>query len=81
MSCLVSCSVVALALLIPTAYHFLCYSHFSTALGSSSPLYTVSFVVHAGIACLVSLAYDWLLLIGAYSKVPIVSLAMIGCYL
>ena len=56
------------ALLTPTAT--------ATVLGSGSPFYTVSFAMHAGMACLVSclhagivclafLACDWLLLIGA----------------
>ena len=56
MSCLASCGVVALALLISTAYPlsllFPLVHCLSTALGSGSPLYTVSFVVHAGIASL-----------------------------
>ena len=37
--------------------------------------------LHAGIACLVFPASDWLLLIGAYSTMSVVSLAMIGGYL
>ena len=52
----------------------------------------MSFAMHAGIACLVShlhagivclafLACDWLLLIGAYPRMSVVSLAMIGGYL
>ena len=51
---------------------------------ATANLYTSACLIshlHAGLACLVSLACDWLLLIGAYSRVPIVSLAMIGCYL
>ena len=50
----------------------------------------MTFALHAGIACpcmhagivfLAFLACDWLLLIGAYSRVSVVSLAMIGGYL
>ena len=37
--------------------------------------------VHAGIACLAVLACDWLLLIDAYSRVYVASLAMMGDYL
>ena len=37
--------------------------------------------LHAGIVCLASLACDWLLLIGAYPRVSIASLAVIGGYL
>ena len=69
--------------------HCFCYS---AVLGSYSPFYTMTSAMHAGIACLVScfhagiaflafLACDWLLLIGAYQMVSVVSLAMIGGYL
>ena len=37
--------------------------------------------LHAGIAYLDLLACDWLLLIGPYPRVSVVSLAMIGGYL
>ena len=37
--------------------------------------------LHAEIACLSFLACDWLLLIGAYPLVSVVSLALIGGYL
>ena len=37
--------------------------------------------LHAGIVCLAFLACDWLLLIGANSRVSVVSLAVIGGYL
>ena len=37
--------------------------------------------LHAGIVCLAFLAWDWLFLIGANSRVPVISLAMIGGYL
>ena len=64
----------------------------AAVLGYCNPFYTVSFTVHAGIACLVLclhariaclafLACDWLLLIGVYPKVSVISLALIGDYL
>ena len=37
--------------------------------------------LHAGIACLTFLACDWLFLIGAYPRMFVVSLAVIGGYL
>ena len=37
--------------------------------------------LHAGIVCLAFLAFDWLLLIDAYPRVSVVSLAMIDGYL
>ena len=37
--------------------------------------------LHAGIVCLALVACDWLLLTGAYPRVTVVSLAMIGGYL
>ena len=37
--------------------------------------------LHAGIACQAFLACDWQFLIGAYSRVSVVSLAVIGGYL
>ena len=37
--------------------------------------------LHAGIVCLAFLACDWLFLIGAYPRVSVVSLVMIGGYL
>ena len=37
--------------------------------------------LHAGIACMAFLVCDWLLLIGAYARVSVVSLAVIGGYL
>ena len=37
--------------------------------------------LHAGIICMAFLACDWVLLIGAYPGVSVVSLAMIGDYL
>ena len=37
--------------------------------------------LHARIACLAFLAYDWLFLIGAYPRVSVTSLTMIGSYL
>ena len=66
-----------------------CYFCYSAVPGSCNPFYTMSFAVHAGIACLVShvhagiaclafLGCNWLLLIGAYPRVSVVSLAIIG---
>ena len=68
----------------------------SAVVGFCSPLYTMTFAMHvgiaclcyaclvshlhAGIACLAFLACDWLFLIGSYPRVSVVSLAMIGGY-
>ena len=64
----------------------------SAILDFCSPFYTMTFAMHAGIACLVLCLYagivclaflvcDWLFLIGAYPRVSVVSLAVIGSYL
>ena len=65
--------------------------YLSVVLGSCSPLYAMTFAMHAeiaclilplhaGIVCLAFLACDWLFLIGAYQRVSVLSLAMIGGY-
>ena len=98
------CTVGSVDLLVmgfSDSHSYSCCFCYSAVLGSCSPFYTMTFAMHAGIACLhyacwdslsglhlhagiaclAFLACDWLLLIGAYPRVSVVSMTMIGGYL
>ena len=69
---------LALAALL---YNDLCYACWDSVCTLHAGIACLALYLHAGMVCLAFLACVSLLLIGAYSRVSVVSLAIIGGYL